>query len=307
LYAVALAYASGSGLTGPPYNNQARLIFFHGIPMRPLICLLAFATIGHAADAKTFIAQARAALKNGDAAAALEAANKAIEADPKSAEAVFTRGEVYAARRKHAEAIKDFDAALALDPAYFIALDRRGSERFKFGQIDESIADFNAYLKHFPKEEPAHWRRGISFYYAGKYAEGAKQFFDGQAAFGADVENVFWHFLCNARKDGIEKARKELISLTGPDRRVPLMKVNDMLHGKAKPEDVIKTADDADLKGDQKADAMFYGHLYVALYYEAAGDEAKTREHLTAAVEKYPIGHYMWDVANVHLARMKKK
>ena len=275
--------------------------------MRPLFFALAIVPLCHAGDADEFLKQARAALKKGDAAAALGAADKAVAADPKSAEAVFVRGDAYAARRKHAEAIRDYDAALALDKTYHLALDHRGSERFKLGQIDESIADFNAYLKAFPKEEAAHWRRGISFYYAGKYAEGAKQFFDGQIAFGADVENVFWHFLCNARKDGIEKARKELLALKGPDGRVPMMQVDGLLHGKLKPDDVIKAAESADLKDAARKEALFYAHLYVGLYYEAAGDEAKTREHLTAAVEKYPIGHYMWDVANVHLARMKKK
>jgi lipoprotein NlpI len=275
--------------------------------MRPLLCTLVLACVAYGSDADEFIKQAKAALEKGDATTALEAANKAVAADPKSAEAVFARGDAYAAERKHAEAIKDYDAALALDKTHYIALDHRGYEKFKLGLIDESIADFNAYLKQFPKKEAAHWRRGISFYYAGKYAEGAKQFFDGQVAFGADVENVFWHFLCNARKEGIEKARKELLTLKGPDARVPMMQVNDLLRAKLKPEDVIKTAESADLKDGPRTEALFYAHLYVGLYYEAAGDEAKAREHLTAAVEKYPIGHYMWDVANVQVSRMKKK
>jgi lipoprotein NlpI len=70
---------------------------------------------------------------------------------------------------------------------------------------------------------------------------------------------------------------------------------------------VVETAEKAELEGTAKTEALFYAHLYVGLYHEAAGDEAKTKEHLSAAVEKYQIGHYMWDVANVHLARMKKK
>jgi lipoprotein NlpI len=275
--------------------------------MRPLLCALAIATAGHAADVDEFINQARAALMEGNAAAALEAANKAVAADSKSAKATFVRGEAYAAQRKHAEAIKDYEATLALDKSFHLAVDRRGGERFKLGQIDESIADFNTYIKAVPQAEPAHWRRGISFYYAGKYEEGAKQFFDGQGEYGADVENVFWHFLCNARKHGIEKARKELLTLKGPDKRVPMMQVNDMLHGKVKPEEVIVAAEKADLKDDRKNEALFYAHLYVGLYHEAAGDAAKTKEHLTTAVEKHQIGHYMWDVANVHLARVKTK
>jgi lipoprotein NlpI len=274
--------------------------------MRPFALLLAFTAVAPAADPEPFLKEARAALRKGDAAAALEAANKAVEADPKSAVAVLTRGEAYAAQRKHDEAIKDFDATLALDPKYLLAVDRRGAERFKLGQIDESITDFNTYLKAFPKEEPGHWRRGISFYYAGKYTEGAKQFYDGRTVFGADVENAFWHFLCNARKDGLEKARKELLALDGPDPRVPMMRVYDLLQGKAKPADVIETAEKAELEGPVKTEALFYAHLYVGLYFEAAGDADKAREHMAQAVER-KIGHYMWDVANVHLTRMKKK
>src|SRR4029079_13726627 len=220
--------------------------------MRPLICTLLVAAAGSAGDADKYIQEARAALKNGDAAAALAAANKAVAADPKNAAAVLVRGDVYAAQRKHPEAIKDYDTALALDKTLFVAIDRRGSERFKLGQIEESIADFNSYLKAVPKDEPAHWRRGISFYYAGKCAEGAKQFFDGQVEYGADVENVFWHFLCNARKDGIDKARKELLTLKGPDKRIPLMKVNDLIRGKATPDEVVKTAEEANLKEPDK-------------------------------------------------------
>lgn len=278
--------------------------------MRPVACLLALLMLTPAAlpaDAPELIKKARAALDKGDFAAALEAANKAVEADPKSPEALVARGDVYAGQRKHAEAIKDFDAALAVDKSYLKAVDRRGGERFKMGQIDESIADFNTFLKAYPKEEPGHWRRGISFYYAGKYAEGAKQFYDGRTVFGADVENAFWHFLCNARKDGLEKARKELLALDGPDRRVPLMRVYDMLQGKAKPNEVMKEAEQAKLDGEAKTEAMFYAHLYVALYFEALGQAAECKDHMTAAVEKYKIGHYMWDVANVHLARMKKR
>jgi lipoprotein NlpI len=277
--------------------------------MRPLLSALTVLVLAAplpAADADEFIKQAREALKSGDVVAAQAAAQKAVEADPKNAHAFLTRGDVYVARRKHAEAIKDYDKALELDKTLLVAADRRGGEKFKLGKIQESIDDFNAFLKANPKAEPAHWRRGISFYYAGKYAEGAKQFDDGRAEFGADVENAFWHYLCTARKDGLEAARKNLIPLTGTDRRVPMMRVYDLLQGKAKPADVVETAEKADLEKRDKTEALFYAHLYVGLYYEAHGDEAKCREHMAAAVER-KIGHYMWDVANVHLARMAKK
>jgi len=274
-----------------------------------LSCLMLIASVSivNAADADEFIKEARAALKKGDAAAAMKAANKAIEVDAKNAVAFYLRGEAYAAQRKHAEAIKDFDAAFALDKTLLAAINQRGGEQFKVGKIEESIADFNTFLKANPKAEPGHWRRGISFYYVGKYTEGAKQFYDGRVVFGADVENAFFHFLCNARKDGVKKAREGLLKLDGPDRRIPMMKIYEMLEGKAKPDEVIEVADKAKLDAEDKNEALFYGHLYVGLYYEADGNAEKCKEHMTAAVEKYKIGHYMWDVANVHLGRMKKK
>src|SRR6478736_1790739 len=101
--------------------------------MRLLLCtlaLLAWSATMNAADVNDLVKKAREALKKGDAAAALEAANEAVKADAKSPLAIFTRGEVYAAQRKHVEAIKDFDAALALDKTYLLAVDRRGAERF---------------------------------------------------------------------------------------------------------------------------------------------------------------------------------
>lgn len=278
--------------------------------MRFIACTVAFLILNMpatAAEVDEAIKEARAALKKGDVAAAMKAANKAMELDPKNAAAVFYRGEAYAAQRKHEEAIKDYNAAFALDKTFLAAINQRGGEKFKLGKVEESIEDFNTFLKAYPKEEPGHWRRGISFYYAGKYAEGAKQFYDGRVVFGADVENVFWHYICNVRKDGAEKAKKELLALDGPDRRVPFMQINEMLHGKAKPADVIETAEKAKLEGDEATEAKFYGHLYVALFYDAEGKADLCKEHLTAAVEKYKIGHYMWDVANVHLARLKKK
>src|SRR5262249_28537182 len=144
-----------------------------------------------------------------------------------------------------------------------------------------------------------HWQRGISYYYAGRFADGAAQFQLGQLAFGNDVENAFWHYLCNARQEGVEKARQNILKV-GRDRRVPMMKIYDLIQGKARPEDIIMTPEDAKLKDEARNEALFYAQLYVALNYEAEGDAKKCLEHMEEA-HKHKIGHYMWDVANVHL------
>jgi lipoprotein NlpI len=271
-----------------------------------MIALGAVMNTAKAEDAEKAIEQGNRCLKKHDYEGALKAADEAVKLDPKSAEAWFLHGDVLAHFRKHDEAIKDYDKALALDPKFDIAIDRRGGERFKLGDIKGSIEDFEKFIKAHPKAYDDHWRYGISLYYDRRFADGAKQFKAGEKAFGNDVENAFWHYLCAARVDGVEKARKGLL-VVGPDNRVPMMKVYDLIQGKAKAADVINTAEKAILRPDDRNEALFYANLYVGLNYEAEGNAEKCLEHLTTAVDKHKIGHYMWDVGNVHLKMLKKK
>ena len=252
------------------------------------------------------IAEVGKCLKRHDYEGALKAADSAVRIDPKNHITWYSRGAANAGLRKHDEAIKDYDKALELDPKFVVAVNERGSERFKLGDIKGAIADFEKFIEAEPKAFDDHWRYGIALYYAGRFADGAMQFKAGDKASSAnDVENAFWHYLCNARVDGVEKARKALLVI-GNDGRIPMMKIYDLIAGKAKPEDVIETAEKAKLGADQKNEAIFYAHLYVGLNYEAEGNAKKCLEHLTTAVEKHKIGHYMWDVGNVHLKLLKK-
>ena len=98
-----------------------------------------------------------------------------------------------------------------------------------------------------------------------------------------------------------------MLKLKGPDRRPTMMKTFELIEGKAKPADLVGLAEQSKLEAADKNEALFYAHLYVGLNYEAEGNGAKCKEHLTTAVEKHKIGHYMWDVGNVHLMLMKKR
>jgi lipoprotein NlpI len=147
--------------------------------------------------------------------------------------------------------------------------------------------------------------RGISYYYAGRFEEGRKQFGAYEAVDTNDVENAVWHFLCNARLVGVEKARAELLRI-GKDRRVPMMQVYDLFAGKAKAEDVLAAAGSGQPTGEELKGRLFYAHLYLGLYAEAAGDAKGALEHLTKAAEEYATGQYMWEVARVHVELRKQ-
>src|SRR5207248_7880466 len=125
----------------------------------------------------------------------------------KSVQARLLRGAIYSFLRDPEDAIKDFDKALELDPKRAEAYQKRGIEHFKLGHIKESIADFDQYIKLRPDQEPQHWQRGIAYYYALQFKEGQKQFELHETVNPEDVENVVWHFLCKAQVDGVAKAR----------------------------------------------------------------------------------------------------
>lgn len=233
-------------------------------------------------------------------------AKKAAELDPKNPAVPFAAATAHSALRQNAEAEAEWTKLIALAPKTARAYDSRGDARLKSGKFKEAVADFDEYLKSDPKFAPDHWRRGIALYYAGQFKDGVAQFDLHRKVNPEDVENSAWHYLCNARANTPKKAREDLIPVT-KDGRVPMNKVLDLFAGKIKPQDVIDAAENAKLKDEPLKEARFYANLYVALYYESEGDAKKCLEHMTAAAEKYKIGHYMWDVADVHLKLLRKK
>lgn len=266
----------------------------------PLLAALVLAFAGD--DLK----KAEEAFRSQDYRAAREHAAAAAKADPAKTEPRILLGLACLQLRDHPAAEEAFTAALKLDDKLAFAYDRRGDARLKRGNFEGAVADFDRKLELDPKFAPEHWRRGIALYYVGRYADGAKQFETHKAANPEDVENAAWHYLCNAKVVGKEKARAGLIAVT-KDARVPMAEIQRLFAGKAGPKDVLAAAEAVPADKPEGTEARFYAHLYLALWHEAEGDAAKVVEHLTPAVEKYKIGHYMWDVAAVHLAKMRTK
>jgi lipoprotein NlpI len=246
-----------------------------------------------------------AALQKGKTEDALDSANKAVTAAPKDARGYYLRGSIHVAVRKHKEAITDFDKCLELDSKLAGAYQQRGGEHFKLAQIDKCLADFDRFLELQPAARPSHWQRGIALYYAGKYKEGATQFHAGEKDFHDDVENAVWHYLCNEKIVGAEKARAAILKVD-PDKRVPMMVVYDLFAGKAKPEDVLAAVPKDKPEGQDLKIRQFYADLYLGLYFDSIGEKKKAKEHLDKAGADEKVGGYMGDVARVHVKLMQK-
>jgi lipoprotein NlpI len=260
------------------------------------------AVLGNAGQqpaADDLLKQADVAHKMGETEKAIQLASKAIDLAPKHVPAYLFRATMFEALHKNKEALADYSQALKLDPKIATAYQHRGLIHFKLGNIKESIADFDKYIEMEPKAKASHWQRGISYYYAGLYKEGKEQFEGYQTFDSNDVENAVWRYLCMVPLVGKAKAQLDILKI-GDDKRVPMKQIYDLFAGKLKPKDVLDAANAGMPSAAELNKRLFYAHLYLGLYHQSEGDDNQALEHLTIAVTKHPIGHYMWDVARVN-------
>lgn len=210
-----------------------------------------------------------------------------------------------AARDDHGAAIEKLNRAIEREPAAADPYYWRGRSHFCLGEIQKAVADFDQLVKLAPKVESRQWERGIALYYAEEWERGAKQFELYQTYHDNDVENSVWRYLCVARDQGVAKAQQTMLPIKH-DARVPMMQIYDLYRGKSTPADVLMAIEGDKLSERERTARAFYAHLYVGLWYEAAGNAELSAKHLKLA-EEHKIGHYMWDVARVHRALRDKK
>lgn len=178
------------------------------------------------------------------------------------------------------------------------ALFQAGVNAFFAAKPKESVAAFDQLIAQVPDSKPQLWQRGLSLYYAGDFKAGREQFEVHQTVNGNDVENAAWHFLCIAKGEGVEAARKVFIPIEG-DSRIPMKQVHELFAGKGSEEAVLKAAEEGE--GERLRNHRCYAHLYLGLYFEATGDEAKAKEHMLKAAKDFSMDHYMGRVAQVHV------
>jgi tetratricopeptide (TPR) repeat protein len=170
---------------------------------------------------------------------------------------------------------------------------RRGMVKFQLAKIDESIEDFDKAEQLDARIKPYLWQRGLSYYYAERFAEGAQQFEIDLTVNAQDVEETVWRYLCIARLSGVEEARNSLLTVKNDPRSV-MRRVYDLYAGDCTPDDVLNVGISEGINGN------FYSHLYLGLYYEAENNLDLAQEYIVKAVDNYKIDDYMWYLAQVH-------
>lgn len=205
---------------------------------------------------------------------------------------------------------KALDSILATGPAEVEILSQRGDARLFLGNFAGAVADFEKTIALDPALDAPHWRLGIAYYFAGDYAKSAAQFAKYHAYDGRDRENGVWKFLAQAKGESVAKARAEMLEYARFDRE-PFPALYEMFAGKKSGDAVF-----AEMKEKGVADepaVAFFSNYYVGLQCELEGDRAKAIEQVKRAVDgawARDAGGgpgYMWQVARLHLARLREK
>jgi lipoprotein NlpI len=183
--------------------------------------------------------------------------------------------------------------ALEADPQNAQLHIKRGMASFQLVDIAASIDDFDQAERLDTALTPYLWQRGIAYYYAERFEDGAKQFETDLTVNGHDVEETVWRYLCQAQAQGADAARLALLPVRDDSR--PMMSwVYQLFAGTCQPEVVITQY------GDAGRHQRFYSALYVGLYFEAERDPQRARQYICQAADMQVTEDYMGWVAIVH-------
>ncbi len=171
------------------------------------------------------------------------------------------------------------------------------------GKFKEAVKWFDRYLEVSPQSLPGLWQRGIALYFVRDYKRGAAQFEEHRKVNPNDVENAAWHFLCVAKLDSIEKARRMVLPAPN-DPRLPMEEVLAMLSS-GDTESVRKRMEALPAGSSARRQADFYGSFYLGLHADADGDQREALRWLRQAAADAPH-HYMGDVARVYVAFLEE-
>jgi hypothetical protein len=166
--------------------------------------------------------------------------------------------------------------------------------------VESSIEDFDLVIKLDARQRPYMWQRGLSLYYVGRFADGAKQFRDDVAVNPNDTEESIWALLCEARLPGVgfEAAQRDML-VVGRDGRPVMRAAYELFRGSGSM-DALRAAAAASPHDE------FYSLLYQGLYHEARGDAEDAKAAVLAATSSTygaQSGDYMAALAHVHALR----
>jgi tetratricopeptide (TPR) repeat protein len=95
--------------------------------------------------------------------------SKAIELQPRDANAHYDRGHALLALRRYDDALSDFSAAIEFNPSDEMSIGMLGNALRLKGQYDKAIQEYDAAIKLAPQDAVAFQNRGVAYSRKGEY------------------------------------------------------------------------------------------------------------------------------------------
>jgi lipoprotein NlpI len=233
-----------------------------------LAASLIIPTYGIAETAADYNNRGIAKVGKGDVDDAIADYNRALELDPKFADAYNNRGIAKVRKGDFDGAIADYSRALKLDPKFAAAYRRRGIAEQDESDFDGAIADYNRALELDPKFAIAYADRGISHFSSRHWNEALKDFnhFFDLSKDEQDYPRLFvW--MITVRLNGVDAANKDLTAyLDGRSNAAAgdwFSKLAGYVLGKATQADLFAAAKSPDIKTErgQLCEAWFFSGM----------------------------------------------
>lgn len=127
-------------------------------------------------EAQEHTARGQELAKSGQNAEALEEFNRAVALDPYNAQALYGRALIYQAGNEHEFAIADFSAASGLNPQKADPLLGRAISYLALGKAKEAAADLDEACEADPRNAQAWTARGLAYERLGDKAKAAASY-----------------------------------------------------------------------------------------------------------------------------------
>ena len=136
------------GLRGIILNPVFLLIVFMG-----MLLFFGCATTPEVMNATEFNNRGIIYGKKGQYDQAISDFNKAIEINPRYAEAFYNRGIIYGKKGQYDQAISDLNKAIEINPRYALAYYNKATACEKVGRIREAVEAYRVFLQYAPSKD----------------------------------------------------------------------------------------------------------------------------------------------------------
>ncbi len=149
---------------------------------------------------------------------AIEAASKALAADPKNPALALKLSKSQASRRQYKEAVSTCTKALAISPGNADLYLERGHRELGLREFKEAMQDLQRASQIAPAMLDAHYHLGLSHYFLGEFSEAADAFDKARALAKTDdslIDCSNWLYV-SLRRAGKEKEAAEALARITP-------------------------------------------------------------------------------------------